>query len=272
MHERSAEFPDIHLEDFIASLTQSEKDNLCKETFKKKHVHCIHTEGYKIHQWQAYTCLYCELNTSGNTYFLSSGNWYKVAGDFVAKVNQAYAGIPSYQRTLPKYKDDSESQYNERIVREMAGQFALMDKKDIPHGGGQSKVEFCDLYSRDKDIIHVKRYGASSVLSHLFSQGSISGDLFQMDKEFREKVSQKLPVGFKIINCEERPRNNEYQIVYAIISDVPGELDIPYFSRLNLKNSARTISGLGYRVAKLKIDVDPVKAKLRKYRIKKKAQ
>ena len=47
-----------------------------------------------------------------------------------------------------------------------------MDCKKIHNGGGHSQLEFCDLFSSGRDLIHVKRYGRSSApLSHLFAQG-----------------------------------------------------------------------------------------------------
>lgn len=270
MYKKSPEFQDIHLQDFIKSLSEVDKKNISKETFTKKHVHGIHSEGYQMYEWQAYKCLYAELEKDKKTYLLSGGKWYNVNSDFVASVNQSYADIPKYQVELPKYNDDSESKYNERVSKEMAGQFALMDRKEIWYGGGQSQIEFCDLFSLDRDIVHVKRYGASSVLSHLFAQGRLSGELFQMDKEFRDKVSLELPAGFQLENAGERPKSGDYQVVFAIISDVPGELNIPFFSKLNLKNSARNLSGLGYKVAKIKIEVDVTKAKIQKFRERRK--
>ncbi len=56
-----------------------------------------------------------------------------------------------------------------------------MDKKNIPYGGGYSRIEFCDLFSKSKQMIHVKRYGGSSVLSHLFNQGLVSGECTPQD-------------------------------------------------------------------------------------------
>ncbi len=270
MRESSPECLDIHLHDFIESLGESDKDNISKEMLVKKRVHCIHSEGHQIHEWQAYKCLYAELEKNKNTYLLSGGNWYNVDVDFVASVNQAYADIPKYQVELPIYNDNSETEYNKRVSEETGNQFALMDRKNISYGGGQSRIEFCDLFSLEGDIVHVKRYGASSVFSHLFAQGRLSGELFQMDKEFREKVSQELPEGFSIGDAKERPNSGDYQVVFAIVSDVPGELDIPFFSKLNLKNSARNLSGLGYRVAKSKIEVDATKAKLKRFRERRK--
>ena len=270
MDSKSPMHQDVHLPDFLSSLSDQNKENMRIETFTKKYVQCIHTEGYVMHSWQVYKCLYGELEKDKETYVLGGGKWYMVARDFVASVNQSFREIPDYGVQLPIYNDDSEGKYNERVSKEMAERFALMDKKNIFHGGGHSQIEFCDLYSSDHDIIHVKRYGNSSVFSHLFAQGRLSGELFQMEKEFREKVNEKLTGGFKIKNPQERPKSGEYQVVYAITSDVPGELDIPFFSRLNLKNSARTLRGLGYRVAKIKIEVAPEKARLKKYKKRRK--
>jgi uncharacterized protein (TIGR04141 family) len=269
MSKTNPEFQDIHLPDFIDSLNESDRENPGKETFTKKFVYCIDSEGYLMHKWQAYKCLYCELEKGTETYLLNGGKWYVVEKDFVVSVNRAYAEIPNYEIKLPKYNDESEGKYNERVSQEMADHFVLMDKKNISYGGGHSKIEFSDLFSVDRDIIHVKRYGSSSVLIHLFAQGRLSGELFQMEKSFRRIVAGMMPDGFKIKNSDQRPKSDEYQIVYAIISDAPGELDIPFFSRLNLKNSARNLRGLGFRVAKLKIDVDEEKVKLKKYRQRK---
>lgn len=266
MSKGSPEYPDIHLQDFIKSLSVSEKEALSKDTFTRKHVRCVNTEGYQMHEWQAYKCLYCELEKETTTYLLSGGKWYAVESSFVASVNRSYSDIPNYEVKLPKYNDESETNYNERVSREMADQFTLMDRKNISIEGTHSPIEFCDLFSRNRDIIHVKRYGTSSVLSHLFAQGKTSGELFLMEKEFREKVAERLPDGFKIEKPQDRPKGDDYQVVYAIISNAPGELNIPFFSKLNLKNSARALHGWGYKVAKLKIDVDDRKAKLEVYR------
>jgi len=204
MYKNSPEFQDIHLQDFIDSLTDADRENISKETFTKKHVHCIHLEGHLMRSWQMYKCLYCELDQGNETYLLNGGRWYAVASDFVASVNQSYSDIPDYNGYLPKYNDDSEGKYNLRVCKEMSTDFALMDEKMIRHGGGQSQIEFCDLLSAAGDIIHVKRYGHSSVLSHLFAQGRVSGELFQMDPEFRDKVSEELPAAFKIKNTKDR--------------------------------------------------------------------
>jgi uncharacterized protein (TIGR04141 family) len=108
----------------------------------------------------------------------------------------------------------------------------------------------------DPDIIHIKRYSSSSLLSHLFAQGLISGELFYVDPEFREKVNAALPEEYRSEDVNRRPDQNEYQVVFAIISNAAGDLMLPFFSRLNIKNAAKRLVGYGYRVAIAKIDVD----------------
>jgi uncharacterized protein (TIGR04141 family) len=52
---------------------------------------------------------------------------------------------------------------------------------NIRHGGGHSQIEFCDLYSIDRDMVHIKPCFGSGVLSHLISQAAVSGQSFKSD-------------------------------------------------------------------------------------------
>jgi uncharacterized protein (TIGR04141 family) len=267
--ERSPEHPDIHLPDCLESWKNKVGSSFSKDTFFNRKINCVDNDGYVQKKWKVKKCIYCEIEIENQTFLLTAGRWYQIEKNFVENVNQFFVSIPDYDKTLPEYEDDSEGKYNERVCRSMPGEFALLDKKNIPWGGGHSKVEFCDLFSSDNDIIHVKRYGSSSVLSHLFAQGKVSGELFQMEQGFRLKVNERLPRGFTIPDPNERPESGKYQIVYAIISDVAGDLAIPFFSRLNLKNCCRTLQGLGYRVSKSKIEVEERKRKTKRHRKRK---
>ena len=170
--------------------------------------------------------------------------------DFVAEVNSAYHRIPTYSGALPEYNDDSETSYNKRVAESDPDQFALMDCKTVSYGGSRGGIEFCDLYTRQGDLIHVKRYGNSSVLSHLFSQGLISGELCQTVPGFRQSVNKELPVDFRLPDPNIRPTQGQYQIVFAVVSDVPGDLTLPFFSRLNMKHAVRRLGGYGFKCRK----------------------
>jgi uncharacterized protein (TIGR04141 family) len=140
-----------------------------------------------------------------------------------------------------------------------------MDRKNIPIGGGYSKVEFCDVFTNEKDIIHIKRYGGSSVLSHLFSQATVAGELFVSDERFRARVNNLLPESHQLADSRDRPRDQEYRVVFAIVSQSPRPLGIPFFSRVSARHAAQRLAAYGYRVALAKISVSETARKLEKY-------
>lgn len=254
---------DVNLQGFLSSLPNTQ--SLTAKSLRQRKISCIDHDGIAFAGWQAYRCVHAQLDRGGNSYLLSDGKWYRLTRDFVDEVNEAYRRLPRYTHELPAFADESETLYNKRVAETEPARYALMDAKEIPYGGGHGRVEFCDLFIDRKDILHVKRYGASSVLSHLFSQGLVSGELFQMDAGFRQKVNALLPVRHRIQDAKRRPNLNEYHVVYGVISDAPGDLTLPFFSRLNLKHAARRLAGYGYHISLAKIDVQDTYAKLKRY-------
>jgi len=253
---------DIHLSDFLKKIR--DPASLTVENLRQRQVYGIGDDDRQIYQWSVYKCIYCELDVRSESYLLSGGKWYRVTRDFVAEVNDSFARIPRYPTALIEYDDNSEGEYNERVAKVDTSPFALMDRKIIFFGGG--KFEFCDLYGREKDIIHVKRYGGSNIFSHLFAQGTTSAELFQTQPAFRNLVNQQLPPSHKISDCTRRPDSKEYQVVFAVVSDSDEpDLTIPFFSRLNLRSAVRRLDGYGYRVAITKIPVSQNRSKLKRY-------
>lgn len=251
---------DIHLPDFLDSLSDDDKNYLSVEILKRKKIFCFDAQNEQIkHQWSAYNCLYCETNDDINekTYLLSNGKWYEVEKDFSRQVDADYRELRSQISTftLPSYQHENEKDYNEKIAKN-DNQFCCMDRKNISYGGGYSKIEFCDLLTKDKKIIHVKHYGGSSVLSHLFLQGVVSSELFIADKDFRQKVNEKLSDSHKIDNVANRPRASDYEVIFAIISSSDKDLEIPFFSKVSLRNAKRRLETYGYKVALQKIKAE----------------
>jgi uncharacterized protein (TIGR04141 family) len=260
--KRNPKHNDIHLDNFLRELRDPARVTISQ--LRQHRVLCIGDDDQLIHQWPVYKCIYCELDVDKDSYLLSGGKWYRVTRDFVADVNAAFASIPRYPVEFPEYDDASEGEYNARVAAAEPGRFALMDKQLITYGTG--RFEFCDLYTRGKDIVHVKRYGGSSVLSHLFAQGTNSGELFQTQADFRASVNNLLPKAHQFTDAGKRPAYEEYQVVFAVVSDSESVgLTIPFFSRLNLRSSARRLAGYGYRVAVAKIPVSAGRSKLQRY-------
>jgi len=248
---------DIRLPEFLASLSDDLRKDLSVGILKRRQIRCISASSEQVsHEWKAYDCLYCEIidDSKNKTYLLSNGKWYEIEKDFAEQTSKAYKQFrdSGSSVTLPEYSHKDENDYNTRTAKADAS-FCCMDKKIITHGGEYSKIEFCDLLTKNKKIIHVKHYGGSSVLSHLFAQGVVSGELFLADAEFRGKVNKLLAKSHKLKDTKAKPRPDEYEIVFAIISGVDEPLDIPFFSKVSLRNAVRRLKTYGYNVSLVKV-------------------
>ncbi len=257
--------PDITMDGFRATVKDG---NINLDLLKNRKVHCADEDHNCVHRsWTVYKCLYAELEHEGAKYVLNDGKWFRIEPNFVNKTNLTYSKVAVSGLTLPIYKHKNEGAYNQYLSQSMPDQYALLDDKNkVFHGGGHGQVEVCDLFSKGKNFIHVKRYGKSSVLSHLFSQGFVSGQLIQLDPDFRAKFRAKLSASFRLLISEaDRPADKEFTITFAIISeDQSEELYLPFFSRVNINNTDRILRGFGYKVELLKIKVDPIFSKIKK--------
>ncbi|MCU7919227.1 MAG: TIGR04141 family sporadically distributed protein [Candidatus Thiodiazotropha sp. (ex Epidulcina cf. delphinae)] len=253
---------DIRIPDFIESLKEKKVD--IDKLYKRK-IYCVDSDDYVVYERPAYRFIYAEAVYKSDVYILNNGKWYKVSKTFADQVNLFFSGIDKYNKTLPIYNDETEGDYNERVEAEDPGSFVLLDKKNIRVTGAASPVEPCDLYRNGNEFIHVKRYGGSSVLSHLFNQGLVSGELFQMEPEFRQLLNSKLPDNYKLKDVINRPKTNEYHVVFAIISESDeDELSIPFFSRISLKHVLIRLQAIGFVVTVAKVHVDEIKKKTKK--------
>lgn len=264
--KRSPEYEDIHVEHFLKTPGYTKEENAA--ALKQRRVIAIDHDGKERYQWSAFKCTYAELEHEDRSYVLTGGKWYEVESDFVKETNRAFDRVPNCEIVFPAFRDGSEAAYLERVCAEDGKRFALMDQKDIFIAKGQSPVEFCDLFTVDGDMVHVKRYGQSSVLSHLFAQGLVSGECFRGDKNFRALVNGLLPKSHRLTCVNDGPKPGQFRVVYAVVSDREGGLQVPFFSRLNLKNAARRLEMYGFRVAKAKISVDEAYSKTAKFRLR----
>ena len=258
--------PDINLQGFLKTVDSDTAVSL--DLLRQRKVFCADADfKHTFKSWQVIKCLYAEVDYDGGKYIFNDGKWFSVNSDFVAKTNIDYSKIPRSTLTLPLYQGGGEGFYNDSVAKADPTRYALLDdKKKVMHGGGHGQVEICDLFSIDRQLIHVKLYGKSSIFSHLFSQGFVSGQLIQIDPEFRQKVRAQLTIPFSdLIHEDKRPVQDELTVVYAVITEEAGpDLHLPFFSRVNLNNTAKILKGFGYKVEVLKILVDDLHAKTTK--------
>jgi len=260
-HGKAVLHPDINLQGFRKTVDGP----ITLDLLRDRKVHCADADHNKVFKsWSVYKCLYAEVEHAGATYVLNDGKWFSVAKDFVERTEREYAAIPLSSLKLPEYHGGGEGAYNASVASAEPALYALLDdKKKIMHGGGYGQVEVCDLLSSQRELIHVKMYGKSSVLSHLFAQGFVSGQLIQIDPEFRQKMRDQLaPSHQGLIDVGSKPAPDAFTVVYAIISEEPGPaLHLPFFSRVNLNNTRKILRGYGFKVELLKIAVNDTYAK-----------
>ena len=238
---------------------------ISKADLQRRKIYCVDSEDNYVLDRPAYYYLYAEVPKDGHVFLLNNGTWYKVQDGYVESINKSFDAIPAYDKLLPQYDDANEGEYNSRVATGASHEYVLLDKNLAYIPGAASPIEICDLYRNVKEFIHVKRYGGSSVLSHLFNQGLVSGELFQMDPQFRELVNEKLPMDRKIAEPNEGPQPKEYRVVYAIVSESTEPLSIPFFSKVSLKHCLSRLAAMGFVVQLAKIDVADDRKVLKTY-------
>lgn len=237
---------------------------------KKRLAQAVSHDGYVIQEysWPLYRCVYFETKILDEQYLLSDGKWFKIDAEYSSELNSFYTQAKWVDLGLKKYSHASETLYNSSLKGD---NLVVFDKK-LANVKGEDPIEFCDAYDlKGKRLIHIKRYGQSAVLSHLFAQGYVSADLFQRNPLFRKAVlenecAQGHDLGF---SSTERPDSAKYSVVYAIISSSKEEKpNIPYFSKISFRNYFQRLDGMGYKVFLSKIECEDGVA-LKKKRVKK---
>jgi len=245
---------DVHFDSYFDQIKNS--NELSVERLKRHRIVVFSATNEKpLREWSLYTCIYCELDTDRGTYLLNGGSWFALDQDFVKKVTSSIGRIPATAVTLPPCApSESEAAYNRRLARTLAHAH-LMDAKNVPHGGGKSQIEFCDVLTEQRVMYHVKRYSGSAVLSHLFAQGTVAATAFIADAEFRKALNPKLAPALRLTNPMQKPRARHYEIAFVIVSKSAKQLTLPFFSRVTLRNAVSTLEAYGYRVTLTKVPI-----------------
>lgn len=218
------------------------------ENLKSKKLSAVDEHGTKFKSWSLYKCIYTDILNEGKQYLFNEGKWYEVAVDFVQEINDFYNKSTVSAIKLPEYSKREEKDYNQLIEDSNDSEFFLMDMKTISIGG--TPIEFCDIYSKHKQFIHVKKYSSSAVLSHLFFQGLVSAESF-FDKQFRVDVNSKLERGFSVEE-EDNIKASDYEVVYVIAregAELNKRPDMPFFSKVAFRNAAKRLKRYGYNVS-----------------------
>lgn len=227
---------DIELNDVIKSF-RNDVANI--DQFKQKRIKVIsNVTEETIESISAYKCFVGETDYKNESYVISNGKWYKVDKNFVEKINREYSEIKVSDFKIIDYPAGMhEEEFNKKIAAESKGTIINLDRKLVNYGGGNSSIEICDLLTNDGKLIHIKKYGGSSVLSHLFNQGMVSAELINRSSEFVKKANEKIEdKQFKL------KQGKKHEVVFGIISKYNEERPrLPFFSKITATKAAQEI-------------------------------
>lgn len=210
--------------------------------------------GEAILQWPVYKTLVVEFERSGTRYVLTGGDWYEVDPSFAREIRKFVERHETGALGLPTARlTESEEDYNTRVCQTLGGSARLLDRKLFRATQSQDSIEFCDILVKPNKIVHVKRKSGSATLSHLFSQGAVSGELLHFDEGFRNSVRETLRAGtgFSQVVRAGALKPSSYEIAFAIIA-APATYNrhfLPFFSQVNFRRCAEQLTARGYAVS-----------------------
>lgn len=198
-----------------------------------------------------------EIKYEEKLYIFTLNDWYYIEENYYKKVQEEVNKIPLMCEGFlsPIKEGESEGDYN---LRNNNDYFMLMDKKNFQIPGSKSKIEICDLFSRDNHFVCVKKDTSSATLSHLFSQGSVSVEMLRNVLEYRINLIDAVNNKFKKLNYSvDYFPYAKSTVVYAISTDKEGDIRkiIPFFSKINLLQHLKRIKELGVNVGLFKIPI-----------------
>jgi len=199
-------------------------------------------------EWTFYECLYAQVEHGGKEYVLNNQHFYMIETDYLKIINDRYNDLESDPLPLPLYTKpgQSEGKYIEEVCASDKDNYLDLDAKTVPFG---TAIEICDIYRKcDNSFIHIKKYGSSQLLSHLFSQAFVSASTF-LSSDGRRLFLQKMIDEDKNLVLPDSPK--QFNVVMAIISKEdaqPGRLPaIPFFSKVNITTTEERIRRYGYK-------------------------
>jgi uncharacterized protein (TIGR04141 family) len=224
-------------------------------------------QTYPMRRWSLYSALIGSVSLEGELYALNEGRWYKIDADYKKRADQEFASAKvdldndlgtfitkiTGEGKRAKQGYESEEDYNKRIGN--STNLICLDRKLIKIDGVPGPgVEACDLLDLDGcRFIHVKKSRkSSSVLSHLFKQGTNSAQLFRSSSDFRQKVAAKIEqlsnrdrrIQFERAIATSKKWTVEYRI--ADHADKSGIFNIPFFSRLSFSDEKQRLNRMNF--------------------------
>lgn len=239
-------YSDIEIDKVIASLRNP---LTCVNQLQTKTIKAMSSrdDTESVYEWRAYNCIVAEITLNGCEYCLNNGKWYKINNDFSDEITRQYNEIQLFDETLIDFNHKDEDAYNDALVKKLDNSL-LLHKCKITTGGQGNNIEPCDVLWNNK-IIHIKRNGGSSLLSHLFNQALVSSQMW-LDSGARQQLRNKmLAEGYPDVITDSF-NSTDYEVVIAIINKfTEARPKIPFFSKVAICFTVKNIQNYGFKVS-----------------------
>lgn len=259
---RKKAYQELDLDEYLAEKATRARELTVKLLKQRKVSVKFLRNTEKDARWTVYQCLVSEQRLDGELYALIEGRWFAVSDSLVKEVDDVISAIPTATVVLPDaLPGETEDAYNARAAHSV-NDLILLDRKLLAPEGATTRIEFCDLMSKSGSLVHVKRKVRSSTLSHLFAQGHVSAEAL-FDGTLRDKVrsvivgaagSRDAADWLNVVPPSHLDFDREkVTITYAVIANgrAEGTEWLPFFSRLNLMQTVRSLNHLGFRKVEL---------------------
>ena len=255
-------FPGVDIDDYVEELKSGKFSKLAQEYWRATHAIKFVETGSSDHkkQHKVRDCIVWEAVHNLVTYVLFGGEWFAIDKKFYVEIDKDFRRLIPSKSIVASTKATNEqhllTELNERL------DLLLMDKtQSNPSGAPTASIEFCDFFSLDRQLIHLKDGHASTSISHLWSQGVVSSESFLRDEGFRraalknvrKRQKETVKAGFDALlpTPAKRPTTSDFTVVYGIMR-VPykktKKLDLPFFSKVSLRAAAQRLEDMGFNV------------------------
>jgi uncharacterized protein (TIGR04141 family) len=202
-------------------------------------------------------CLSANLTRASADFIAYDGDFYSVNQSFVARIDNELSEVPLSSLDYPPYRGETEPAYNAMAGQDYPDRFVLLDREmiELPNEYG---VEASDLVSSSGALIHVKRKGKSSILSHLFLQVANSCELLRRSSLARQQLASlirqqahnaQIVASVEAAYMRAEQQGTEIEVTFAFLGDWKGKTitNLPLFSRISMVSEIRRVSNLGFR-------------------------
>jgi len=269
-------FPDLLLRHYVESMGDS-INTITSQTLVDHKIISEFDDDRPPMVWPLKKALLGSVSRNGERYAINDGRWYRVDEAFKISIENSFATVVrdwdiARPGPIRKIYDidgngriEAESDYNERIAQDLG--LVLLDKTEIVIPDVvRSGFEPCDLLDvANRRFIHVKKNSRrSNILSHFFKQGSNSGQQFRkVPATWHRLIEIVREAGHDLEASLLEEQVDNPGVGWTVefwIADAPrrnGDFNIPFFSKISLRDEASDLRAMRYNVALRFIEISP---------------